>query len=209
MYSHAAQLARTPTSFDVRLIEHEDHALLRRATRAAATCATATSAIWNNDDLQSFTPLRFMPPELMGYEGRARRDRPRHLRGRRRLGAARRATCRARRSCAAQRGRTPPHLLRVERHAARLREARRTGARRATSTRSSTGKRDYTDWICLRLEAAGDDRPARARVERLRPADARDQDAPQHAAQDAAVEDRPAGRLRPGREQPAQPGRCC
>jgi len=26
---------------------------------------------WLNDDLQSFTPLRFMPPELMGYEGRA------------------------------------------------------------------------------------------------------------------------------------------
>jgi len=26
---------------------------------------------WLNDDLQSFTPLRFMPPELMGYQGRA------------------------------------------------------------------------------------------------------------------------------------------
>jgi hypothetical protein len=26
---------------------------------------------WRMDDLQSFTPLRFMPPELMGYEGRA------------------------------------------------------------------------------------------------------------------------------------------
>ena len=24
---------------------------------------------WINDDLQSFTPLRFMPPELMGYQG--------------------------------------------------------------------------------------------------------------------------------------------
>jgi len=29
------------------------------------------SWIWNNDDLQSFTPLRFLPPELMGYQGRA------------------------------------------------------------------------------------------------------------------------------------------
>lgn len=27
--------------------------------------------IWRNDDLQSFTPLRFAPPELMGYQGRA------------------------------------------------------------------------------------------------------------------------------------------
>ncbi len=26
---------------------------------------------WRNNDLQSFTPLRFMPPELMGYSGRA------------------------------------------------------------------------------------------------------------------------------------------
>ena len=27
--------------------------------------------IWRNDDLQSFTPLRFLPPQLMGYQGRA------------------------------------------------------------------------------------------------------------------------------------------
>lgn len=26
---------------------------------------------WDNEDLQSFTPLRFLPPQLMGYEGRA------------------------------------------------------------------------------------------------------------------------------------------
>ena len=26
---------------------------------------------WLNEDLQSFTPLRFMPPELMGYQGRS------------------------------------------------------------------------------------------------------------------------------------------
>jgi hypothetical protein len=27
--------------------------------------------VWKNDDLQSFTVLRFMPPELMGYKGRS------------------------------------------------------------------------------------------------------------------------------------------
>jgi hypothetical protein len=27
--------------------------------------------VWQMEDLQSFTPLRFMPPQLMGYEGRA------------------------------------------------------------------------------------------------------------------------------------------
>ena len=26
---------------------------------------------WINDDLQSFTPLRFLPPQIMGYKGRA------------------------------------------------------------------------------------------------------------------------------------------
>jgi len=26
---------------------------------------------WLNEDLQSFTPLRFMPPEAMGYQGRS------------------------------------------------------------------------------------------------------------------------------------------
>ena len=25
---------------------------------------------WVRDDLQSFTPTRFMPPELMGFQGR-------------------------------------------------------------------------------------------------------------------------------------------
>lgn len=28
-------------------------------------------AVWRNRDLQSFSPLRFLPPQLMGYEGRA------------------------------------------------------------------------------------------------------------------------------------------
>src|SRR5262249_13850645 len=27
--------------------------------------------IWKRDDLQSFTPLRFAPPKLMGYQGRS------------------------------------------------------------------------------------------------------------------------------------------
>ncbi len=26
---------------------------------------------WVRDDLQSFTPTRFLPPQLMGYQGRA------------------------------------------------------------------------------------------------------------------------------------------
>jgi len=56
--------------FDVELIElkdypsfaeHEGKLYLRQGVKRR----------WSNDDLQSFTPLRFMPPELMGYSGRA------------------------------------------------------------------------------------------------------------------------------------------
>lgn len=59
-----------PESFDVHLIRHEDYPWFvdyegREYLRDGA------SRIWRNEDLQSFTPLRFMPPQLMGYRGRA------------------------------------------------------------------------------------------------------------------------------------------
>ncbi len=41
--------------------EHEGKVYLRDGVKRT----------WLNDDLQSFTPLRFMPPERMGYQGRA------------------------------------------------------------------------------------------------------------------------------------------
>lgn len=56
--------------FDVQLInsrdypffaEHEGQEYLRDGSHWQ----------WLNEDLQSFTPTRFMPPELMGYQGRA------------------------------------------------------------------------------------------------------------------------------------------
>ncbi len=56
--------------FDVQIInscdypffaEHEGQEYLRDGVKR----------VWLNDDLQSFTPTRFMPPGLMGYEGRA------------------------------------------------------------------------------------------------------------------------------------------
>lgn len=48
------------TDFPV-LAQREGELLLRNGVREA----------WRNDDLQSFTPLRFAVPSLMGYEGRA------------------------------------------------------------------------------------------------------------------------------------------
>lgn len=60
-----AQLA-----FDVRIIALEDQpSLLGR--EGQTYLKEGKVAVWKNDDLQSFTPLRFLPPQLMDYEGRA------------------------------------------------------------------------------------------------------------------------------------------
>ncbi len=56
--------------FDIRIIRLEDYpALYQRHGQPFLREGRHIS--WNNDDLQSFTPLRFLPPQLMGYQGRA------------------------------------------------------------------------------------------------------------------------------------------
>ena len=56
--------------FEVRIIDTKDHAFLR-ARDGQYYLRDGAKRLWLYDDLQSFTPLRFMPPELMGYQGRA------------------------------------------------------------------------------------------------------------------------------------------
>jgi hypothetical protein len=51
-------------------MNHADHGFFRDK-EGQPYLRGGSEAIWRNDDLQSFTPLRFMPPELMGYSGRA------------------------------------------------------------------------------------------------------------------------------------------
>ncbi|MDZ7783641.1 MAG: hypothetical protein U5K56_12150 [Halioglobus sp.] len=63
---HSAQ----PDSFDVRFIEVKDFpCMLER--EGQEYLRDGEMRPWLNDDLQSFTPLRFAPPQLMGYRGRA------------------------------------------------------------------------------------------------------------------------------------------
>ena len=62
--------SRHNDSFDVRIIEHKDYPFLQ-AREGQLYLRDGMKRPWLNDDLQSFTPLRFMPPELMGYRGRA------------------------------------------------------------------------------------------------------------------------------------------
>lgn len=56
--------------FDVRFIEVKDQAFLHHK-EGQFYLRDGGKRKWLNNDLQSFTPLRFMPPQLMGYEGRA------------------------------------------------------------------------------------------------------------------------------------------
>jgi hypothetical protein len=56
--------------FDVKIIDSADYPFLRER-EGQDFLRDGQERTWRYEDLQSFTPLRFMPPELMGYQGRA------------------------------------------------------------------------------------------------------------------------------------------
>jgi hypothetical protein len=56
--------------FEVRIIDTRDYPFFA-AREGQLYLRDGVKRTWLNDDLQSFTPTRFMPPELMGYQGRA------------------------------------------------------------------------------------------------------------------------------------------
>lgn len=62
--------SRHPDEFDVRILVAEDHDFLNDRD-GQAYLRDGMRRRWRMDDLQSFTPLRFMPPAEMGYEGRS------------------------------------------------------------------------------------------------------------------------------------------
>jgi hypothetical protein len=72
--------SRHAGKFDVRFIHTRDHPFLA-AREGQSFLRGGTTRVWRMDDLQSFTPLRFMPPtdELAGQG----RDRPGRIRRRR------------------------------------------------------------------------------------------------------------------------------
>jgi len=63
--------SRTPEAFDIRLIEHVSYKDFFARYEGREYRRDGATRRWLNDDLQSFTPLRFTPPELMGYRGKA------------------------------------------------------------------------------------------------------------------------------------------
>jgi hypothetical protein len=56
--------------FDVRIMNYKDFPFMS-AREGELFLRDGDKRPWVSDDLQSFTPTRFMPPELMGYQGRS------------------------------------------------------------------------------------------------------------------------------------------
>jgi len=68
---HALRRAtRNGEAWDVRIIATNDFPFLA-GHQGQSYLREGKQALWQNDDLQSFTPLRFAVPKLMGYQGRA------------------------------------------------------------------------------------------------------------------------------------------
>lgn len=59
-----------PDAFDVRIVAQEDFPFFKEY-EGKKFLRGGNWRTWKNDDLQSFTPVRFMPPELMEYKDRA------------------------------------------------------------------------------------------------------------------------------------------
>ena len=59
-----------PDAFDVEIMHVRDFPWLA-AKEGQTFLRGGVTRVWRMDDLQSFTPLRFMPPKLMNFEGRA------------------------------------------------------------------------------------------------------------------------------------------
>ena len=56
--------------FDVRIMDYDDIPVFRQH-EGRYFLRDGGKRLWVRDDLQSFTPSRFLPPQLMGYKGRA------------------------------------------------------------------------------------------------------------------------------------------
>ena len=196
--------SRHNDAFDVRIIDTQDFPFLA-AREGQLYLRGGQKREWLMEDLQSFTPLRFTPPELMGYEGRAIVIDPDvfavgdvfELLSRDMQGKA--LMCRARKG---PKGLASSVML--------LDCAKLTHWRTAEQFDEMFAfRRDYMEWISLKLEpreTIGLLEPEWNDFDHLGP----DDQAPaQHQALEPALEDRPAGRLHAGRQQllrPARPG---
>jgi hypothetical protein len=62
--------SRNNDKFDIKIIEMKDYSWFAER-EGQSYLRDGVKRVWLNEDLQSFTPTRFLPPQLMGYQGRA------------------------------------------------------------------------------------------------------------------------------------------
>ncbi len=62
--------SKNPEAFDIEIMHVRDFPFLAEK-EGQKFLRGGVERVWRMDDLQSFTPLRYMPPKLMGYQGRA------------------------------------------------------------------------------------------------------------------------------------------
>jgi hypothetical protein len=62
--------SKSPDRFDVRILHTGDHAFMH-GRDGQPYLRHGGTRVWRDDDLQSFTPLRFHAPAAAGYSGRA------------------------------------------------------------------------------------------------------------------------------------------
>jgi hypothetical protein len=64
------RMSVAPETFDVKIARKEDYPIFDKF-EGRKFLRTGGWRVWSNADLQSFTPVRFTPPEENGYQGRA------------------------------------------------------------------------------------------------------------------------------------------
>jgi hypothetical protein len=144
--------SRHPERFAVEILSTEDYPWFAGYEGKTYTF-DGSPRVWRNDDLQSFTPLRFAPPECMGYEGRAVVVDPdvfaagdvNELLGRDMQGKA--VFCRRRPAKATRAGYLASSVMLLD--CARLRH----WSVERNFAEMFDGRRDYKKWIQLELEA--------------------------------------------------------
>jgi hypothetical protein len=62
--------SRNLDKFEIRILHLDDYPHLKRR-EGQTYLRKGTVVTWRNEDLQSFSPLRFLPPQELGYRGRA------------------------------------------------------------------------------------------------------------------------------------------
>ena len=143
-----------PDRFDVRIIDTSEFPAFERF-EGRAYLREGRQAVWHNDDLQSFTPLRFAVPELMRYAGRAVVIDPDVFA----LGDINRLLERDMQGAAVMARRMAGGSRRPLHHASSvmLLDCARLGHWRWQEDfeRTFRSERDYRDWMWLLLEPAG------------------------------------------------------